>query len=107
MLEKLILITSTEPYKSYDGMRVKEITIRPWETRDAKFVFEFCTNDRENKASEMWVTTCIDLAQTEEIPLAIIPTTQLKLYDDHPVLWSDKIYFSIQCLVNSLAWSND
>lgn len=96
MFEELIRITSTEPYRSYGGMRVKEISIRPWETPDAKFVFEIWTDDREDKVSEMWEVTCIDLTQTEGIPLAIIPTTQLKLYDDHPVLWSDeKIYFSI------------
>ncbi|HEY4831862.1 MAG TPA: hypothetical protein VIH61_04805 [Waddliaceae bacterium] len=95
MIEDLIHLTSTEPYKSNGGMRVKEILIKPWESPNAKFLFEVWTDEWKDDPREMWEVTCIDLAHTQAIPLAIIPRTQLKLYDDHPLLWSREVYFSI------------
>jgi hypothetical protein len=97
MLEELIRITSTEPYKSYGGMRMKEIFIKPCENPDAKFVLEIWTDDREDTPSQLWEVVCGGLAQTDGIPLMIIPRTELKLFDNHPVLWhlDDEIYFSI------------
>jgi hypothetical protein len=97
MLEELRRITSTEPYKSYGGMRMKEILITPWDTPNAKFVFEIWIDENEDKAPEMWEVICNDLAQTDGIPQFIIARTQLKVFDNHPVLWhlDDEIYFSI------------
>jgi len=96
MLEELIRITSMEPYKSNGGMRVREISIRPWETPNAKFVFEVWTDEWKDDEHEMWEVTCADLAQTQGIPIGLIPRTQIKLYDDHPVLWDsdDEVYFT-------------
>ncbi len=104
MLEELRRITSTEPYKSYGGMRMKEILIKPWENPDAKFVFEIWTDDREDTASELWEVTCDGLAQTDGIPQAIIPRTELKIFDNHPVLWrlDDQVYFSITSKSNNI-----
>jgi hypothetical protein len=97
MLEELRRLTSTEPYKSYGGMRMKEILITPWNTPDAKFVFEIWIDENEEAAPEIWEVICNRLAQTNGIPKAIIPTTELKLFDDHPVLWhlDDQIFFSV------------
>ena len=97
MLEELRRITSTEPYKSYGGMRVKEILISPWDSQDAKFIFEICTDDNEDAASQLWEVICTDLAQTDGIPQMIVPRTELKVFDNHPVLWhlEDELYFSI------------
>lgn len=104
MLNELLHITSTEPYISNGGMRIKEISIMPWNKPDAKFVFEIWTDDKDDTTSETWEVTCIDLAQTDGIPLAIIPTTRMKLYDNHPVLWNfdDEVYFSIMSQPNSI-----
>ena len=95
MLEELRRITSTEPYKSYGGMRMKEIFITPWETPNAKFVFEIWVDENEETAPEIWEIICNDLAQTDGIPQAIVARTQLKFFDNHPVLWhlDDEIYF--------------
>lgn len=97
MLEELRRITSTEPYKSDGGMRIKEILITPWDTPTAKFVFEIWMNENEETVPEIWEVFCNDLAQTDGIPQAIIPRTQLALYDNHPVLWhlGDKVYFRV------------
>ena len=97
MLKELRRITSTEPYKSAGGMRMKEILITPWPTLNAKFVVEIWTDENEDAAPEMWEIICNDLAQTGGIPQTIIPRTQLELFDNHPVLWhlDDEIFFSV------------
>ena len=43
MLEDLIKIASSEPYKSSGGMRIKEILIQPRKSPEAKFIFEIWT----------------------------------------------------------------
>jgi len=97
MLEELRRITSTEPYKTYGGMRMKEILITPWDTPNAKFVFEIWIDENEDKAPEIWEVICNDLAQTDGIPQFIIARTQLKVFDNHPLLWhsDDDVYFSV------------
>jgi hypothetical protein len=104
MLEELRHITSTEPYKSAGGMRVKEILITPWDTPDAKFVFEIWTDDNEDAAPEIWQVICRDLAQTDGIPQVIIPRTRLELFDSHPVLWhlDDEVFFSVTSKSNNI-----
>jgi hypothetical protein len=95
MIEDLIELTSTEQYKSQGGMWVREIVIKPWEKPNAKFLFEICNDQWQDNAREMWEVTCMDLAHTQGIPLAVMSGTQLKLYKDHPLLWSREIYYSI------------
>jgi len=77
MLKELRRITSTEPYKSYGGMRMKEVLIKPWENPNSKFLLEIWTDDREDMPSQLWEVVCGGLAQTEGIPQAIIPRTEL------------------------------
>lgn len=105
MFEELIHITSTEPYKSYGGMRMKEILIKPWENPDAKFHLEIWTDDRDDTPSQLWEVVCSGLKQTDGIPQAIISGTELKLFDNHPVLWhlDDEIYFSITSNSDSIS----
>jgi hypothetical protein len=105
MLEELRRITSTEPYKSYGGMRMKEILIKPWENPDSKFILEIWTDDREDMPSQLWEVVCGGLAQTDGIPQAIIPSTELKVFDNHPLLWhwDDEIFFSITSKSNSIS----
>ena len=97
MLNKLKRITSSEPYKSFGGMRVKEISIKPWNTPDTKFIFEIWNNENEDNVPETWEVICTDLATTNGIPQAIIPRTKLELFDDHPVLWhlANEVFFSV------------
>lgn len=97
MLEDLRRITSTEPYKSSGGMKVKEISIRPWEIPDTKMVLDVWIDEEENTLVQTWELTCTDLGQTSNIPQFIIPRTQLKLYENHPVLWrfDDEVFFSV------------
>jgi hypothetical protein len=98
MLEELRRITSTEPYTSNGGMWIKEITITPWANADAKFVFELSEDDMIDQERQVWEVSCKGLAETDGIPQAIIPTTQIKVYDDHQLLWNfqNKIFFSIK-----------
>jgi len=95
MLEELIKTTSTEPYKSSGGIRIKEILIQPWENPDSKVIMEVWTDDWKNDPPEKWELTCINLGQTKGIPLAVFGGSEIRLYDDHPLLWGDEIYFSI------------
>lgn len=95
MLEELIKITSTEPYKSSGGIRIKEVLIQPWETPDSKIMLEIWTDDWKDDPPEKWELTCVNLGQTDGIPLAVFGGSEIRLYDDHPLLWDDKIYFSI------------
>jgi hypothetical protein len=105
MLKELRRITSTEPYKSYGGMSMKEVLIKPWENPNSKFLLEIWTDDREDMPSQLWEVVCGGLAQTEGIPQAIIPRTELKLFDNHPLLWhlDDEIYFSITSKTKSIS----
>jgi hypothetical protein len=105
MLDELRRITSTEPYKSAGGMRMKEILITPWESPDAKFIFEIWKDDNNDSNPEVWEVICKDLAQTDGIPQCIIPMTKLELFDNHPVLWhlDEKVYFSITSKSNNIA----
>jgi len=97
MLDQLTYLTSTETYKFSGGILIKEISIKPPDIQDAKFVFEIWIEQGEVISRETWEITCTDLAQTEGIPQFVIPGTQLKLFNDHPVLWhlDDEIFFSI------------
>ena len=97
MLDELRRITSTDPYKSSGGMRVKKILITPWNSPDSKFEFDIWTDDIEGQTPETWEVICTDLIQTDGIPLAIIPRTRLELFDNHPVLWhlDDEVFFTV------------
>jgi len=95
MLEELLLLTSKEPYSLNGGMRVNEISIKPWETPNSKFRFEIWTDDRTDDPHELWEVTCADLRDTRGIPLAVVSCTQLKLYADHPLRWNREVYFTI------------
>lgn len=105
MLNELLNITSTEPYRSCGGMRIIDISITPWNTPDARFVFVVWTNDQVDDAEQTWEITGVDLAQADGIPQAVIPRTQLKLYNDHRVLWrlDDQVYFSITSTASNIS----
>ena len=98
MLNELRRITSAEPYKSRGGMWIKEISIMPWQNPDAKFVFELSEDDIVDEKRQVWEVTCNGLAGTDGLPLALIPTTQIKIYEEHPLLWNfeNEIFFSIK-----------
>jgi hypothetical protein len=81
MLGELRRITSTEPYKSAGGMKVKEILIRPFETPDTKMVLEVWEDEEKNTSVQTWEVSFIELAQTDSIPQFIIPRTQLRSRD--------------------------
>lgn len=95
MIEELMLITSTETYNLNGGMRIKEISIKPWESPNSKFLFEVWTDGWTDSPHEMWEVTCVDVQDPKGIPLAVMSGTQIKLFDDHPLLWTREIYFTI------------
>ncbi|GAA4728903.1 hypothetical protein [Flavisolibacter ginsenosidimutans] len=97
MLDELRRITSTEPYKSSGGMKVKEIAIRPWETPDTTMVLEVWIDEEESTPVQTWELTCTDLSPTQNFPQCIIPRTQLKIFEDHPALWhlDDEVFYTI------------
>jgi hypothetical protein len=97
MLDELRQITSTKAYKSSGGMKIKEISIRPFETPDAKMVLEVWEDEEESTPVQKWELTFTDLAQTNGIPQFIIPRTQLKIFEDHPALWhlDDEVFYTI------------
>ena len=92
MIEELMQLTSIH---SNNGMRVKEISVKPWESPDAKFLFEVWKDGLSDAPHEMWEVTCMDLRDNQGIPLAVMSGTQLKLLDNHPLLWSREVYFTI------------
>jgi hypothetical protein len=97
MLDELTQFTSTELFREYGGMKITETSIRPWEKPDTRFIFELWTDDFNEITNQTWEVTCTGLAQIQGIPIMVIPGTELKLYDDHPVLWEleDEVYFTI------------
>jgi hypothetical protein len=106
MLTELIKITSTHPYNSNGVMRVQEIDIKPWESPNGRFVFRIIGDDVvETPEEQDWEVTCQDLSYMQNIPLILIPRTQIKLFDDHPLLWNleSEIYFSITTKTNDIA----
>ena len=105
MLQELIQLTSTEIFRSYGGMRISETVLKPWETPDARFTFEIWTDDREDADWQTWELTCRDLINFQEVPIIVIPGTELKLYDDHPVLWGwgDEVYYTITSKAGNIA----
>ncbi|MDF2189229.1 hypothetical protein [Paraflavitalea sp. CAU 1676] len=104
MLEELRRITSTEPYKRYGGMRMKEVLISPWGSPDAKFVLEVSIDEEDGTVPQLWEIVCNDLAQTDGIPQYIIARTELKVFDNHPVLWQfdDEVFFNITSKSNNI-----
>lgn len=70
----------------------------PWQNPDGKFVVELSEDDMLDEERQVWEVTCNGLAGTDGIPLALIPTTQIKIYDQHPLLWNfeNEIFFSIK-----------
>ena len=92
MIEDLMHLTSIY---SNSGIRVKEILIKPWESPNAKFLFEFWKDGWSDDPHEIWEINCMDLRDTQGIPLAVMGGTQLKTYDHHPLLWSREVYFTI------------
>ena len=92
MIEELIQLTSIHPDS---GMRVKEILVNPWQSPNAKFLFEIWKDGMSDDPHEIWEVTCMDLRDNQGIPLAVMCGTQLKLYEDHPLLWNREVYFTI------------
>ena len=76
-------------------MRIKEISITPWESPNSKLLFEVWTDCWVDDPHEMWEVTCMDVRDPQGIPLAVMSGTQIKLYDDHPLLWGREVYFTI------------
>jgi hypothetical protein len=105
MLQELIQLTSTEIFRSHGVMRITETLIKPWETPDARFIFEIWTDDREDADSQIWELTCRDLINFQEVPIIIVPGTEIKLHDDHPVLWGwgDEVYYTITSKAGNIA----
>jgi hypothetical protein len=105
MLEQLINITSTEPYKSYGGMRTKEILISPWSASKAKLIFEIWVDEREEaQPPEIWELVCNEFLHTKQIPYTVVPGMQLKLYNNQPVLWGlqSETYYTVTGRVNDI-----
>ena len=99
MIEELMHLTSIY---SNNGMRVKEILIKPWESPNAKFLFEFWKDGWSDDPHEMWEINCLDLRDTQGIPLAVMGGTQLKTYDVHPLLWGREVYFTITGIAKNI-----
>jgi hypothetical protein len=105
MLQELIQLTATETFRSHGGMRITETVLKPWETPDARFIFELWTDDRADADLQIWELTCRDLINFREVPIGVIPGTELKLLDDHPVLWGwgDEVYYTITSKAGNIA----
>lgn len=105
MLQELIQLTSTELFRSHGVMRIIETVLKPWETPDARFIFEIWTDDRADADSQMWELTCRNLINFQEVPIVVTPGTKLRLYDDHPVLWGwdDEVYYNITSKAGNIA----
>ena len=84
MLEELMKLTTTESYMTSGGIRIKEVLIQPWE--DSRIILEVWTDDWNDVPPEKWELTCVNLGQTEGIPLAVFGGSEIRLYDDHPLL---------------------
>ncbi len=95
MLDELMTLTATEPYRTYGGMRIKEVLIQPWENPDAIITLEIWVDDMSDDPHELWEIICTNLGQTDGIPLAVFGGSEIGLFDDHPLLWDSEIYFSI------------
>lgn len=85
MIEELMLLTSTQTYNLNGGMQIKEISVKPWESPNSKFLFEVWTDCWTDDPHEMWEVTCMDVRDPQGIPMAVMSGTQTKLYDDHPL----------------------
>jgi len=109
IIKELRKITATEEYKSDGVIKTKEITVTPWEEPSARFVFEIkiddFTIDYNDIVPEIWEVTCSGLEIMDGTPLFHIPRAQIKLFDDHPILWAfdDEIFFSVTSKPNSIA----
>lgn len=94
-------VTSTDSYKANGSVRVKEICFNPWESPVARFVFEVIIDDFsidvKDIVPEKWEVICSGADVTDGVPLYLYPRAQIKLFDDHPILWAfdDEIYFSV------------
>ena len=99
MLNSLRHITSTEPYKSSGGVQIREVTITPWKEPEVTIILEIYPNcNSEFQESETWELHCHDLALSIEIPQAIVPRAEIKIMDDHPLLWrfENEILFTVK-----------
>jgi hypothetical protein len=98
MLEELRRIASTEPYKSRGGMLVKEVQIIP-PNEQARLIFELFEDDDVDAPRQLWEIECngLGLDTYRHLPDVLIPTSQIKVFDNHPLLWcyADEIFFSI------------
>jgi hypothetical protein len=106
MLTELITLTSTDSYKSNGGMWIQEIDIKPLKNPNARFTFKVIEDDlAEIPVEQNWEVTCQDLSYMQNIPLFLIPRTQIKLFNEHPLLWNleSEIYFSITTKTNDIA----
>ena len=103
-------VTATEAYKANGSVRVKEISFTPWETPIARFVFEVFIDDFnidvQDTVPEKWEVICSDADYnvTEGVPIYLYPRAQIKLFDDHPILWAfgDEIYFNVTSKPNNI-----
>jgi hypothetical protein len=103
MLDELRHITSSEPYLSGGGMKIKEISVLPSGTPNARLEIEIWIDDFNSLVTQTWELTCNGLGTLNGVPQYVIPRSQLRLYDDHPLLWDDReIYFTVTSKADSI-----
>jgi hypothetical protein len=106
MLEELRRITSTQPYKSSGGMWVKEMAIAPWNDQ-AKLLLELSEDDEDDTQKQLWEIVCngLGLEDSRRIPNALVPTCQIKLLDNHPLLWNyeNEIFVTINTTTDAIS----
>lgn len=101
ILQELRRITATDEYKRNGITRVKEVTAQPWEPSGARITLEIMIDDfnvnPEDIVSDTWEITCEGLDILQGVPLFLVPRAQIKVYDDHPILWAfdDEIFYSV------------
>lgn len=109
MLKQLIQLTNSDGYKQNGGMRIKEVSIRPWDESEVKILFEIFINNmiKELSQRQTWQITCkgIMYNTASRIHEPKIPHTQIKVFTEHPVLWnySDSIYFSVKGIPDNIS----
>jgi len=103
MLDELMTLTATEPYRTSGGIRIKEVLIQPWENPDAIMTLEIWVDDMSDDPHELWEITCTNLGQTDGIPLAVFGGSEIRLFDDHPLPWYRDVYFSITSTATDIA----
>jgi hypothetical protein len=98
MLDELLSSTAKRRDGIDTGLRIKSISITPWEKQKCSIILEQWLDHADGVTADLWEITCDDLQTDKNVPTSILQNAELKLLETHSLLsqFYSETFFSIE-----------